>query len=415
MRLFYTLFIVFLDALYRFATLFNAKARLLVNGRKDVFTRLQEKFRSGGDAVVWVHCASLGEFEQGRPLIEALHRSYPTIRILLTFYSPSGYEVRKNYELAYHVDYLPSDTPSHARRLLELVKPSLTVFVKYEFWPNYFQEINRQQIPLLSISALFRADQLFFRWYGGFFLNSLHQVSWFFVQNESSKTLLQQYGLSRATVAGDTRFDRVQAIIKEAADVRIATRFAGDKPTWVIGSCWMDDLTVLAPFINENQHRIKFILAPHEIDEDTLLSMERQLQVKHLRYSQAADLSDDVDCLLIDNIGLLSRLYRYGNYAYVGGAFGKGLHNILEAACYGVPVFFGNRNYKKYNEATELILRGGAFEVADYADFRAKVRHLEQDERNYELAAAVTRQYVVENLGATGKIMDYCHKILQDL
>ena len=412
MSLFYSFVILLLRIGIRLASLFNPKARAFVHGRKMLFKQLYDSFNKNITPVVWFHCASLGEFEQGRPIIELLKKEYPNHKILLTFFSPSGYEIRKNYALADFVFYLPWDTASHARKFIGITKPVLAIFVKYEFWLHFAKEIHKKNIPLLSISSIFRPNQIFFQRYGKFFRSILKNFSHFFVQNDESVRLLKSIGIQECTRAGDTRFDRVMTISHQEISLQTIECFKNNVQTWVIGSCWPEDLDVLLPYINESEGKLKFIIAPHEISETVLSDIERGLEVRSVRYSKAAENQGDYTVLLIDNIGMLSKLYRFGEFAFVGGAFGKGLHNILEAACYGIPVFFGNKNYEKFQEAKDLMMRGGAFEVADYADFKKKYELLMSRPENYLLACEVTTQYVQENLGATEVIMQYCRKLL---
>lgn len=395
----------------RFASLFNQKARALVSGRKNLLTSVQHALSSNTSPIVWVHCASLGEFEQGRPIIERLRKEFTNHKILLTFFSPSGYEVRKNYPGADYVFYLPFDTPNNARKWVEVTAPALAIFVKYEFWYNYSQELHKAKIPLISASAIFRDDQVFFKNTGSPFRKVLRNFDHFFVQNQASAKLLQSIGINNVTIAGDTRFDRVYEITSSKESITVAEQFKSDDKVMVAGSCWAEDMDVLAPFINETQ--IKFIIAPHEITESFLHEIERSVVGKTIRFSKATNEAEleGAKVLLIDNVGMLSKLYRYGEFAYVGGAFGKGLHNILEAACYGIPVFFGNRSYQKFNEARELIMLGGAFEVNDFADLRSKYEMVNTPE-SFMLACEVTRNYVLNNLGATEKVLQYCRKVL---
>jgi 3-deoxy-D-manno-octulosonic-acid transferase len=413
MIVFYNLTIRILAAFTSFALLFHAKAALFVHGRKNIFKRLKADFSNQKKPIVWVHCASLGEFEQGRPVMEAIKNEFPGVGILLTFFSPSGYEVRKNYPVADYVYYLPWDTAPNAKRFIEMVKPSLAIFVKYEFWHHYTLALQTHNIPLLSISAIFRNDQLYFKSFGGFYRKILKRFNYFFVQNTESKKLLTSIDIPHVNVAGDTRFDRVMQIVSNAEEVLLAQKFKAGQKTFVIGSSWPEDIEVLAPFINEQRHGLKFIIAPHEITESSLQTLENSLLVKSIRFSKADSFAslDEYTVLIIDNIGMLSRLYRYGEFAYVGGAFGKGLHNILEAACYGIPVFFGNKNFEKFKEAVDLINRGGAFDVKDYTDLIQKYEMVNVPE-NFMLACEVTRSYVEENLGATEKIMKYCRTLL---
>jgi 3-deoxy-D-manno-octulosonic-acid transferase len=294
---------------------------------------------------------------------------------------------------------------------VSITNPTVAIFVKYEFWYHYSKELSTKNIPLISISTIFRADQLFFKSYGKFYRGILKNFSYFFLQNEQSLSLLHSIGIKNAMISGDTRFDRVHAIVSEAGEIEIAKKFKDNQKTMVVGSCWPEDLAVLAPLINEGG--LKFIIAPHEISETFLITIEQSLQVKTIRFSKASAVRvEDFQVLIIDNIGMLSKLYRYGEFAFVGGAFGKGLHNILEAACYGIPIFFGNRIFEKFQEAVDLINRGGAFEVSDYRDLKQKYEMLNTAE-SFLLACEVTRHYVVENLGATEKVASYCRNLLK--
>ena len=413
-KVIYFLSINCLRALFIAASLAFSKAKLFVSGRKGIFRKLKKKVaRDSSEPLVWIHCASLGEFEQGRPIIESIKSKKPKVKILLTFFSPSGYEVRKNYDRADYIFYLPWDTPSQARTFVEIVKPTIAIFVKYEFWYFYSHYLRKAGAHIISASCILRPGQIFFKPYGSLFRDILKNFDHFFTQNRETKMLLQSIGISNSTLAGDTRFDRVMEIIEAGEEIPIAKQFKDNEKLMVIGSCWPEDLNVLAPFIDENARALKFIIAPHEISESFLQEIEKSLQVKSIRYSKAVETSvADFQVLIIDNIGMLSRLYKYGEFAFVGGSFGKGLHNILEAACYGIPIFFGNKNYIKYQEANDLIFRGGAFEVSDYADLREKYQTLVSVPQNFLLACEVTRSYVKENLGATKKIVDYCFKIL---
>jgi len=397
---------------YSIAGLFNAKARVFNEGRTLVFERLKSQLTTNAAPIIWVHCASLGEFEQGRPVIEKLKQEFPRYKIFLTFFSPSGYEVRKNYAQADYIFYLPWDTKRNASQFVSIVRPSLAIFIKYEFWYHYSTQLKKRQIPLLSVSSIFREQQLFFKSYGGFYRKILFNFTHFFVQNDESVKLLKKLGLKNYTKAGDTRFDRVNELVNNGSGVPIAEQFKANDKVMVIGSCWPEDLDVIIPFINENYHHLKFIIAPHEISESFISNLEQSLNAEKIRYSQAAHgKPEDAHVLIVDNVGMLSRLYRYGEFAYIGGAFGKGLHNILEAACYGIPIFFGNQSYQKFQEAIDLINRGGAFDVADYRDFKTKYEAVNVPQ-NFLLACEVTRQYVEENLGATEKVMQYCRNLL---
>lgn len=412
-RLIYTFIIYLLRILFILAVPFNEKARLFVTGRKGIFKKLKVAFQPmRNEKIVWVHCASLGEFEQGRPIIESLKRVYPSIKILLTFFSPSGFEVRKNYSQADYVFYLPWDTPGQAKKFVLLTRPVLAIFIKYEFWFHYTESLKKSGSKIISASCILRSNQIFFKKYGSLFRQLLHHFDFFFTQNPQTKQLLSSIGIEQAEVAGDTRFDRVMDIIRTGKEIELVKKFKDNQKTFVIGSCWPEDMETLSPFINENDGLLKFIIAPHEISESFLRDIEKSIEVKTCRFSEATEDIENYSVLIIDNIGMLARLYRYGEFAFIGGAFGKGLHNILEAACYGIPIFFGNKNYHKYQEAIDLIMRGGAFEVSGYAELKMKYELMISRPENFLLACEVTKSYVQENLGATEKIMKYCHTIL---
>lgn len=412
----YTVGISLLRTAYQAASWFYPKAAAFRQGRQEQAPILRNTFPlPKGITLVWFHCASLGEFEQGRPVIEALKARRPDVRILLTFFSPSGYLVRKNYEHADYVFYLPWDTEANARWFAENIRPALAVFVKYEFWYHYSQALKQKNIPLISISAIFRPDQVYFRAHGALFRTILKNFTHFFVQNEASAFLLKSMGITVATVAGDTRFDRVSQIVRLAEENAIARTFKGDKKIMVIGSAWPEDMAVLIPFMNAHRDVMKFIVAPHEIDEAFIASITKAMDGNTIRYTQANYTpAETSDVLIVDRIGLLSSLYRYGEFAFIGGGYKQGLHNILEAACYGIPVFFGNRApYDKYQEAVDLVARGGAFAVRDVGELTAIFHKLTTNPEPYQKAVKVTRDYVHNNLGATTIITDYLTKTLE--
>lgn len=389
---------------------FNKKAQQFLAGRKGIFEKLAGSFRDNDDPVAWFHCASLGEFEQGRPVIEAFKRRFPEYKILLTFFSPSGYEVRKNYAEADYIYYLPVDSRRNARRFVKTVKPSIAFFVKYEFWHHYSKELNKNEIPLLSISTIFRPDQLFFKSYGNFYRNILKHFNYFFLQDQRSADLLSNVGIKNFVVSGDTRFDRVAHICNNQKALPLIEQFKNGQRLMVVGSAWPEDMAVLAPFINQGQ--LKFIIAPHEMDEKFLDQMKSDFIRKTVRYSQLPDKTpSEYDILIIDNVGMLSSLYKYGEFAFIGGGFGKGLHNILEAATFGVPIFFGNHNYIKFREAVDLINLGGAVAIAGHDELRVQFNSF-TDDKTYEIASQINADYVKNNTGATGKIMDYTEKLL---
>ena len=381
-----------------FASFFNDKAKQLIAGQKNLWVELP----------VWVHCASLGEFEQGRPVIDTLHTTYPQHAMLITFFSPSGYVIRKNYKHADYVFYLPWDTATNAQQFVNIVKPVLAIFIKYEFWHHHINALYKQRVPVLSVSSRFRASQIFFKRYGGFYRQIIRRITHLFVQDGESVKLLNSIGVTQCTHAGDTRFDSVTQLLQEPAHFTAIEKFKGDATTLVAGSCWPEDMRVLARFIN-SQPTLKFIIAPHEISASFMQDIEVSLPGKCTRLSAYHE--GDYQVMIIDNVGMLSRLYRYGNFAYVGGAFGKGLHNILEPACYGIPVFFGNRQYKKFQEANDLIARRGAFAVADANELTAQFQVL-NNKIHYQQACNASRDYVLAHTGATSVITKYCAGLL---
>lgn len=359
--------------------------------------------------IAWFHAASLGEFEQGRPVIEAFRERYPAYKILLTFFSPSGYEVRKNYAGADFIVYLPFDTPENARTFVQRVNPAIAFFIKYEFWYNYLRELKNRQVPILSFSAIFRPDQIFFKPYGGFYRSFLRFFDHLLVQNPESVELLKSIGVTNVTLAGDTRFDRVKQVADARKDIPIARAFKDEKPVLVIGSAWQADMDVLIPFLNRFDQPLKVILAPHEIHHDEIERWRNQLAGQTVRFSEVSDPSalSIFKTLIIDNVGMLSSLYQYGEFAYIGGAFGKGLHNILEAATFRMPLFFGP-NYGKFQEAVDLVKAGAAFPVSGSAQLDTVFRRLYEDPST---AAAIAGDYVTLNTGATSKVMEVVERM----
>jgi 3-deoxy-D-manno-octulosonic-acid transferase len=384
---------------------FNIKAKAWLKGRKNLFERL--KIAVNGQAnVVWFHCASLGEFEQGRPVIEAYRKQNPEHKILLTFFSPSGYEIRKNYDGADWIFYLPLDTKTNATKFLTIVKPIKVIFVKYEFWQNILKELHKNKMPVYLISAIFRKEQLFFKWYGGWYRKLLNCFTHIFVQNEESFKLLNSISIKHVSVAGDTRFDRVFEIASNAKIINVAAEFSQDHRVIVIGSAWSLDEEILIPYINKSAEKIKFIIAPHEISESSLSRTEKNILIPLVRFSKAneSDLKK-ARVLLIDNVGMLSSLYQYGNIAYVGGGFGKGIHNILEAAVFGLPVFFGH-NYQRFSEAVDLISEKGAFSVNSYYELEEKFNELFENDAYCQKISNISKKFVENRIGATYKILE---------
>lgn len=397
--------------LLRFGSIFHRKARQMVIGRNNWRNALQASFKENDHPVAWFHCASLGEFEQGRSLIEEFNRAYPKYRILLTFYSPSGYEIRKDYPIAYAVHYLPWDTAANARFFMQTVKPKIGFLIKYEYWYHILKNAQAQAIPIMLCSAIFRSEQIFFKPYGRLFRRILSYFDHIFVQNARSKELLNQLSISNVTVAGDTRMDRVREITLNSKSNAIVAQFVEQSSTtMIIGSSWPEDIQLLAPIIN-GESEMKFIIAPHEINAKHLTQIDRLITRPLCRYTEAES-NDSCDVLVIDTIGMLSHLYQYGDYAYIGGALGKGLHNILEAATFGLPLFFGNKKFSKFREARKLVTLSGAQPVGNTKELLENLNHLRNNPDRYQEVSDICHKYVMEQTGATKVIMDYTHNIL---
>lgn len=353
---------------------------------------------------IWFHAASLGEFEQGRPLIEKIRAKYPDYRILLTFFSPSGYEVRKNYRGADIVCYLPFDKPRNVKKFLDLVNPCMAFFIKYEFWRNYLDELHKRRTPVYSVSSIFRRGQIFFKWYGGTYRNVLRNFDHIFVQNERSKRYLSKIGINKVTVVGDTRFDRVLQIRDEAKDLPLVELFKNNTMTFVAGSSWQPDEDLFIEYFNRHPE-VKLIIAPHVIDENHLVEIIRKLKRPYVRYTRADEKNvRKADCLIIDCFGLLSSIYRYGEIAYIGGGFGVGIHNTLEAAVYGIPVIFGPK-YQKFQEAIHLLEAKGGFSIKSYEELKILLDRMLGDEDFLREAGKNAGAYVTDNAGTTDKVL----------
>lgn len=399
--IFYNLAIKAYSSLICSASAFNSKARLWTQGRKNLFIALQDWVFNEDTPVIWMHCASLGEFEQGRPVLEELRTNYPNYRILLTFFSPSGYEVRKNYQGADFICYLPADTPFNAEHFVTMVKPKLAIFVKYEFWFNYIKELKAANIPIVIISAIFRPEQHFFKWYGTWFRKQLSLINRFYVQNQSSADLLTKIGLDHVVVSGDTRFDRVKDVAQNPKKFPLVDAFKADARILIGGSTWPPEEAILAELWKSPPHNLKLIIAPHLIDEEHLNSIEQAFTGSTLRLSQATyETIHNAQVLIIDSIGQLSHIYQYGDFALIGGGFGVGTHNILEAATFGLPVFFGP-NHTKFRETTELAQLGGAYPVNNASEFISLFNKLFNDDNLHSLASQTCRNYIQKNIGAT--------------
>ncbi|MBO9674585.1 MAG: 3-deoxy-D-manno-octulosonic acid transferase [Sphingobacteriaceae bacterium] len=401
MKLLYIIGIQAYTLLVRIFSLFNPKAKLFINGRKDIYSTIAQKINPA-EKHIWFHFASLGEFEQGRPVLEKLKSLYPGKKIVVTFFSPSGYEIRKNYALA-DVFYLPVDTAKNARRFVNSINPEMAIFTKYEFWHFYFKELKDQGIPLYVISGIFRESQAFFKWYGGFYRNVLKSVTYFFVQNEESLNLLKSIGFNNVTINGDTRFDRVYENAQSPKQLPLIESFIDNSPTLVCGSTWPEDEKILS-VLPEKYPNWKFIIAPHEIHESHIESIEKQFSAGSLRFSvfssETKTLNARPQTLIIDNIGMLSSLYQYGNVAYIGGGFGAGIHNTLEAAAFGLPVIFGPK-YDKFQEAKDLIAIGAARSISSTEDLINAFESFIENKNAAELA----RKYVADKKGATDQII----------
>ena len=402
MRLIYDLGIALISAYINVGSLFNKKLKLLKEGRAEVWEKLKQNMPEG--EVIWIHAASLGEFEQGRPLIEAIKDRYREKKIVLTFFSPSGYEVRKNYDLADVVLYLPADTTRNAKRFIDIVQPEMAFFIKYEFWYHFIKELDSRDISVYGVSVIFRDKQPFFRWYGHWFRNILRSFKHFYLQDARSAKMLESIGMKNYTVAGDTRFDRVSEIAASASEIVPAQKFSEGYRTIVAGSSWPPDEKILTKYINNAPDDVKMIIAPHVIDEAHIRQIEEALNVPSFRITNVPDNPQDYKVMIVNTIGMLSAIYRYGKIAYIGGGFGIGIHNTLEAAVYGIPVLFGP-NYKRFKEANDLIEKGGGFVIKKYEDFKGLVDKMWADTAFLEDAGKKAGDYVKSMCGATELIM----------
>ena len=391
----------------RIIALFNKKMKLFINGRKDVFEILQQKI-STTDKTVWFHCASLGEFEQGVPIMEEIKKLKPDHKIVVSFFSPSGFEIKKNTPLADAVVYLPMDTASNAKKFIVAINPSLALFVKYEFWPNYLLELKKKNIPTLLVSGVFRQNQIFFKSYGSFMRKALGSFDHFFLQDENSETLLKKIGFNNVTISGDTRFDRVSHQIEMDNTLKFAEDFKGNSLCIVCGSTWQEDETVLLDYINSSPENVKFIIAPHKIDTEKIETFTKSIIKKTVLHSNKDDVNiSEYSVLIIDCIGLLSKLYSYADIAYVGGAMGKtGLHNILEPATFGVPIVIG-KNYNEFPEAIRLQDLAGLYSVNNASDCSEILNKLVTNANFRNKTGMICGHFVNKNTGATQKITNY--------
>lgn len=380
------------------------KARLWSEGRRNLAQRMRNEIDPSA-RIVWVHVASLGEFEQGRPIIEEIRRQHPEYKILLTFFSPSGYEIRKNYAGADYIFYLPIDTRRNVRQFLDIAHPEIVIIVKYEFWLNMLSELRRRQIRTFIVSSIFRRNSVFFRPYGGAWRTALETFEVLFVQNKESKELLADLGFDNVAVTGDTRFDRVAEIARSARKVELIERFKGDRPVFIAGSSWGPDEELLIPLMNDNPN-LKFIIAPHEMEESRIARLLQETRGGAVRYTQCNETTDfgHTQLLVLDTVGLLASVYGTATWGYIGGGFGVGIHNTLEAATFGLPIVFGP-NYKKFKEACDLISLGAARSIQNYEELAAWFAPLRDDAARLAEASRTARDYTQRHQGATRQII----------
>ncbi|RYD99723.1 MAG: 3-deoxy-D-manno-octulosonic acid transferase [Sphingobacteriales bacterium] len=404
----YNIFIRIYQGLAGLAAHFNPKIKLFVSGRKQLLEQIAADFKQEAQQPVWFHCASLGEFEQGRPLIEALKVAYPETRILLTFFSPSGYEVRKNYSGADYIYYLPVDTKKNAQQFIAITRPQLAIFVKYEFWYHYLNTLKQTGIPGIVVSAIFQERQAFFKWYGALQRKMLQMLHYLFVQNEGSIELLKRIGISNATIAGDTRIDRALAIAHTEKSYPLLQEFKGIHQLIVAGSTWKEDEILLHDaLVQLNDPAVKLLIAPHEVHKDHIAQLQERFRAFQPALWSEQQINPDCRVLIVDNIGQLAYLYRYADYTWIGGGFNKtGIHNSIEAAVYGKALTWGPV-YNRYQEAIDLIHNGAAFSFSDADAFANQMKKWLQDAQGHEKAGQKARHYIQQNKGATDKILNY--------
>ncbi|MDQ5930507.1 MAG: 3-deoxy-D-manno-octulosonic-acid transferase [Bacteroidota bacterium] len=401
----YNLVVLITGFFLKIMALFSPKMKLFVDGRKNVFSLLKEKIKPG-DKTIWFHSASLGEYEQGLPVIEKIKEKYPSHKIIVTFFSPSGYEVRKNNNVADITIYLPLDTKSNAKLFLKLVHPELVFFIKYEFWLNYLKELKKSKTPTYLISGIFRDNQMFFKWYGGFYRKALKTFTYFFVQNENSKAKIEAIGFHNVIVSGDTRFDRVNTILDRDNSLEFIEAFKNNQPIIVIGSSWSKDEAILTEYINQAPENIKFIIAPHNIKTEQIENLKNAISKKTVLYSEKEDKNlSNYAVFIIDTIGFLTKIYSYGTIAYVGGGFGHpGIHNVLEPATFGIPIVIGP-HYSKFAEAIELVNLGGCLSISNKEELKQIFDRLLSDENFLKEKGDICKFYIQNNKGATNTII----------
>ncbi len=401
----YNLILLFASQLVKLLALFNPKMKLFVDGRKGVFEKIREKINPT-DKTIWFHAASLGEYEQGLPVIEQIKIKYPKHKIVVTFFSPSGYEVRKNNTTADLTIYLPLDTKHNAQLFVELVHPEMVFFIKYEFWPNYLNELKKRTIKTYLISGIFRENQAFFKGYGGFYRNALNTFDYFFVQNENSKKLLESIGFTNVKISGDTRFDRVVSILERDNSLDFIEQFKDQKTTIVIGSSWPKDESLLVNYINSASADLKFIIAPHNIHKPEIDNLQTLITKKTILFSEKENQNlNEFQVFIIDTIGILTKIYSYADIAYVGGGFGNtGVHNILEPATFGVPIVIGP-NYSHFAEVTALVHQGGCVSISNQKELNEALDNLISNEDIRHEKGHICETFVQMNKGATVTIL----------
>ena len=402
----YNVLLLFVLQIVKLLALFSPKIKLFVDGRKTVFLTLASKINPK-DKTIWFHAASLGEFEQGLPVMEKIKEQFPNYKIVVTFFSPSGYEVRKNNTIADVTVYLPLDTKFNAQQFLKLVHPDLVFFIKYEFWPNYLNELKKLNIKTYLISGIFRENQAFFKWYGGFYRNALKTFDYFFVQNESSKLLLQKLGFKNVKISGDTRFDRVVSILERDNSLDFIKQFKNNTTTIVIGSSWPKDENLLVNYINQTNKNIKFIIAPHNIKSEQIQELKNSISKKVILFSEKANIDlSAYDVLIVDTIGILTKIYSYANIAYVGGGFGNpGVHNILEPATFGIPIIVGP-NFSHFSEAVALVHQEGCVSISNQNELNDAFSNLISNEDIRHEKGHICSTFVQMNKGATKIILN---------
>ncbi len=413
MKYLYDILMIFSEKILRlFGNFFGPKVQHFTQGQKQAFQQLKACLQSG-KPVIWFHVSSLGEYEQALPVIEKIKEQYTDYQIVLTFFSPSGYEVKKDKTPAGCVSYLPLDTPANARRFIDLLRPAAAFFVKYDFWPNYLYELKKQGVPAFLISGLFPENHTYFKAYNTWLKKSLEAFTHFFVQDENSKKVLQQNGFSQVTVTGDTRFDRVYEIARQTGELDFVKAFKQEAPLLVVGSSWPSDEKLLLPYLHQSGIKFKTIIAPHDISKRHIQQITTALQKPYILYSQTNDKTSwaDFDVLIIDNIGLLNKIYRYADIVYIGNGFGKSIHNIQEPAVYGVPVITGP-HIEKFREAVDLKKLGGLISIHNREELEKVLNELLTNKKVREEKARITREYALKNVGATDKIIQQLEKYL---